>query len=346
MNRYPITSARIRPLERPVSPFLSDVDRDQLRADYLGPQYTPQQYEENDIALRGQKLADSLRGKYRTYNELEASLNPQFQFATTSQLPVADPGSAAGAAELKRRGYIMIDNGGEEGGGPSYVAPGDIERYREYQAQNRAKQILGNELNRQQTAQSNAEAAQRQVDLRQANQLYGGLAEAGVSFAPGSLNRADVREDIWNSRGNIPGLVSRQSNDAEGYLRSPLSRSPFSMRWNPQQEYPTEGGDMVDPRAPRYQGATAGPNGVVESRISYPQADMDRFDIYRPPAGTPRYRDEAPSPRNDMRDRYQREGYEPDFGETNALASRYNRRLGPAPTASLSSFRSRLRPRY
>lgn len=272
MNRYPITPSRIRAPREPLSPFLSDSLRDELRGRLQGP--TEQELIGQRTAYRGQQLADEARGKYKDYDQMERAFAPRTQFTFAN---VPNSGDPAVAAQLRAQGYTAVEGmDGEGNAGTQWIAPGQEQAYQEYLANQQAMQTLGNEFNAERGRKKQQEYIQGQIDLRQANQMYGGLAEAGVSFAPGSLNDASVREQIWNSRGNLPGLVNRQSNDPEGFLRSPFSRSPFSTRWNPDTEYPIDEG-MMDPRRATLPGATAGNNGVVEQRISYPQADMDRF---------------------------------------------------------------------
>lgn len=81
-----------------------------------------------------------------------------------------------------------------------------------------------------QEAQGNIKAAlaqREQARLRNENQLLGGVAELGYDFAPGSLNDAAVRSEIWDNRDRLPQYLRGQALQRR-IIRGPGDTGDFS----------------------------------------------------------------------------------------------------------------------
>ena len=308
MNRYPITSARIRPLQERPGPFLSDANRDVLRKELIGP--TTAERAANRQARIGQ-IADptAVAGYIDSGRATGGRVNPtaenQGDIFTTNW--VYDPESGT---RRQAQGWFAPWEIEDNQGNPVYD-----ESSPEWQkaAQMRLEVRANNQV--AQNRQSEQDYQREVVPSQTANRLAAGLQTAGIGVAAGALNNAEFREGLYNSRGNLPGYV--------GSINATRNRPQYGE---------TEGDGGYDPRQRRYAGATAGPGGVVESSISYPQADMDRFDVGRPG------QDSSPPTLRLPRDPSE-EGPFSTGGEYRYLSGR-------GPRASLTNYSARIRPRY
>lgn len=228
-----------------------------------------------------------------------------------------DAGSGEGYRRLLGMGYRAIEGDDGEGNGvTSWVAPGDAAGYDAGMAENqRRSQALGAVQAGQAAVQAEL-ARRRQMELRQRNQLMGGIAEQGYSFAPGSLADTSVQDEIWQNRESLPWFLKRQAA-ARNYLRGPNDQNPDGFQWRPQRPSPQAMPyDPADPLADAAYWGGESPNAISITGPSAPQP------VFQPPEyRLPQEHDYRP-----MR---------PVFDSPS--------RVGPAPTRSVTG-RQTLRP--
>lgn len=368
MNRYPITSARIRPLQERPGPFLSDANRDVLRKELIGP--TTAERAANRQARIGQIADPTAVGAYinsgrATGGRVNPTAENQGDIFTTNW--VYDPESGT---RRQAQGWFAPWEIEDNQGNPVYD-----ESSPEWQkaAQLRLEVRANNQV--AQNRQIEQDYQREVVPSQTANRLAAGLQTAGFEFTPGYLNDAANRESLYNSRGNLGGFVNANPNsvrqggfnpyllqnqglwsgrdDPMGVQERARQAHAASLReegtYSSPMEAEVDGG--YDYRQRRYAGATAGPGGVVQENISYPQLPQMRPPGYGRP-GDPDY--DAWEIRRQDRERTHPgttapSSYLPrDPSEEGPFSTggEYRYLSGRGPRASLSNYSARIRPRY
>ena len=235
---------------------------------YRLPQYDPERLGALDDTALQRMLAEADTG-YDTLEQQWQGYTPQYADGGAAlgrdAYNPGDAGSSEGYRRLLGMGYRAIEGEDGEGNGvTSWVAPGDAAGYDAGMAENqRRSQALG-AIQAGQAAIQAELARRRQMELYQRNQLMGGIAEQGYSFAPGSLADTSVQDEIWQNRERLPFFLKQQAA-ARNYLRGPNDQNPDGFQWRPRRPIDWNGAEY-DP--------STDPGPEVETGTSYrlPQA--------------------------------------------------------------------------
>ncbi len=270
---------------------------------------------------RLEQYKDELKKRRGHVQEQLSAQRPKYEDDQWKVLPRnIDAGSPEGRAELERMGYRAVEQTNDENSSTFWLAPGEhqanYDAAQAFNANERLQMQLFDELG---AAIQRARDVRSQERLRAKNQLYGGIAELGYEFAPGSLGDASVREEIWNARDYLPQFLRNAAREKR-FIRGPGDQGPMSWR------APRPWGEGVEEDPPTELGIPeeAGQSYRLPQGMPYDPADPLSEAAYY---GGPQYRGPDSVARYQMRDN-------PDDGVTEADANgyaiaRYRRRLRP-----------------
>lgn len=161
-----------------------------------------------------------LKQQRKSY-EQQRGTGPQYEDDQYMVLPQnIDPGSMAGREELLRLGYRAVEGNSDDNGSTTFwLAPGahqeNYDAAQAFRSEGRAQMALFDELG---AAIQRARDVRSQNQARAQNQLFGGIAELGYDFAPGSLGDAGVRQEVWDARDYLPQFL-RNVAASRNFLR-------------------------------------------------------------------------------------------------------------------------------
>ena len=216
--------------------------------DVTGPltreSFTPQPYRRRIVGAFGEQEGGADPGiRYNLPQFDQAALGAMDEGGLASLLNQAKAGRKALEQSWRTvlpAGYTGIYDDHNELQGPDPRSiPENLQRAQALSAIGRGAAAVGNEISRR-----------RQMELKAQNQLLGGIAAQGYTFAPGALNDAGVRNEIWDNRNSLPGFLKQQAAQ-RSYMRGPNDHNPDGYSWLPQSaiSMPT----VLNPRPSDYE---------------------------------------------------------------------------------------------
>lgn len=205
------------------------------------PEYRTQTVGPGPITRESFRTGPYRRRTVGLFGELEGGADPQTRYRMPQfdreQLGALDEGQLAQLLEQTRSryngleqewrtvlpdGYTGIYDEENNLSGPDPMAlPENQQRTAALTALSNGQSAIAAEI-----------AARGQMARRDENRLMGGIAEAGYSFAPGSLADRSIIDEIMQSRSNLPGFLKRQAAE-RNYIRGPNDQNPNGFAWRP-----------------------------------------------------------------------------------------------------------------